>query len=123
MNITRHICAHVEHEATGSGTQPMLRTGRARSQRQCKARWTREHRQTLGVPEDNMTVNVTLLGGGFDASRNAICTRSRLLFQELGAPVKVRNRHERTTYGIISSVRFRWSGIEAGLDEKRRVIA
>ena len=46
--------------------------------------------KTLGIPEDNVTVNVTLLGGGFGRkSKCDFAIEAALLSKELGAPVKV----------------------------------
>ena len=46
--------------------------------------------KTLGIPEDNVTVNVTLLGGGFGRkSKCDFALEAALLSKALGAPVKV----------------------------------
>src|SRR5262249_5129579 len=46
--------------------------------------------KTLGIPEDNVTVNVTLLGGGFGRkSKCDFALEAALLSKELGVPVKV----------------------------------
>ena len=46
--------------------------------------------KTLGIPEDNVTINVTLLGGGFGRkSKCDFALEAALLSKELGAPVKV----------------------------------
>jgi len=46
--------------------------------------------KTLGIPEDNVTINVTLLGGGFGRkSKCDFALEAALLSKALGAPVKV----------------------------------
>ena len=83
--------AHVEHGAAGRG-RATSRTARRRSGRRCKARGgTREDvAKTLGIPEDNVTVNVTLLGGGFGRkSKCDFALEAALLSKAIGAPVKV----------------------------------
>ena len=46
--------------------------------------------KTLGIPEDNVTVNVTLLGGGFGRkSKCDFVLEAALLSKTIGAPVKV----------------------------------
>src|ERR1051325_8100887 len=46
--------------------------------------------KTLGIPEDNVTINVTLLGGGFGRkSKCDYALEAALLSKALGVPVKV----------------------------------
>jgi isoquinoline 1-oxidoreductase beta subunit len=78
----------------------------------------------LGIPADDVTVNVTLLGGGFGRKSKAdYAVEAAVLSKEMGgAPVKVvwtreddiRNGY----YHTVSAER-----VEAGLDEKGKVVA
>src|SRR5260370_37356341 len=78
--------------------------------------------KTLGIPEDNVTVNVTLLGGGFGRkSKCDYALEAALLSKALGAPVKVQwTREDDARHGFLHTV----SGerIEAGLDKSGTVI-
>src|SRR5437868_9832927 len=78
---------------------------------------------TLGIPEDNVTVNVTLLGGGFGRkSKCDYALEAALLSKELGAPVKVQwTRDDDIRNGFLHTVSV--ERIEAGLDKKGKVIA
>ena len=79
--------------------------------------------KTLGIPEDNVTVNVTLLGGGF--GRKSKCDyvlEAALLSKELGAPVKVQwTREDDVRHDFMHTVSV--ERIEAGLDKNGKVIA
>jgi isoquinoline 1-oxidoreductase beta subunit len=79
--------------------------------------------KTLGIPEQNVTVNVTLLGGGF--GRKSKCDyvlEAALLSKELGAPVKVQwTREDDVHNGFLHTVSV--ERIEAGLDKNGKVIA
>src|SRR5258708_39740704 len=79
--------------------------------------------KTLGIPEDNVTVNVTLLGGGF--GRKSKCDyvlEAALLSKELGAPVKVQwTREDDVRHDFLHTVSV--ERIEAGLDKSGKVIA
>src|SRR5260370_14303327 len=79
--------------------------------------------KTLGIPEENVTVNVTLLGGGFGRkSKCDFALEAALLSKELGAPVKVQwTRDDDIRHGFLHTVSV--ERIEAGLDKNGKVIA
>ena len=79
--------------------------------------------KTLGISEHNVTVNVTLLGGGFGRkSKCDYALEAALLSKELGAPVKVQwTREDDVRHGFLHTVSV--ERIEAGLDKKGKVIA
>ncbi|WFU43381.1 molybdopterin-dependent oxidoreductase [Bradyrhizobium sp. CB82] len=79
--------------------------------------------KTLGIPEANVTVNVTLLGGGFGRkSKCDYALEAALLSKELGAPVKVQwTREDDIHNGFLHTVSV--ERIEAGLDKSGKVIA
>jgi isoquinoline 1-oxidoreductase subunit beta len=79
--------------------------------------------KTLGIPEDNVTVNVTLLGGGFGRkSKCDFALEAALLSKALGAPVKVQwTREDDVRHGFLHTVSA--ERIEAGLDKNGKVIA
>ena len=79
--------------------------------------------KTLGIPEENVTVNVTLLGGGFGRkSKCDYALEAALLSKELGAPVKVQwTREDDIRHGFLHTVSV--ERIEAGLDKSGKVIA
>jgi isoquinoline 1-oxidoreductase beta subunit len=79
--------------------------------------------KTLGIPEDNVTVNVTLLGGGFGRkSKCDFALEAALLSKELGAPVKVQwTREDDVRHDFLHTVSA--ERIEAGLDKNGKVIA
>jgi isoquinoline 1-oxidoreductase beta subunit len=79
--------------------------------------------KTLGIPEDNVTINVTLLGGGFGRkSKCDYALEAALLSRELGAPVKVQwTREDDIHHDFLHTVSL--ERIEAGLDKNGRVIA
>ncbi|MCP3476864.1 molybdopterin-dependent oxidoreductase [Bradyrhizobium sp. CCGUVB1N3] len=79
--------------------------------------------KTLGIPEQNVTVNVTLLGGGFGRkSKCDYALEAALLSKELGAPVKVQwTREDDIHNGFLHTVSV--ERIEAGLDKSGKVIA
>ena len=79
--------------------------------------------KTLGIPEDNVTVNVTLLGGGFGRkSKCDFALEAALLSKELGAPVKVQwTREDDVQHDFLHTVSV--ERIEAGLDKNGKVIA
>ncbi|PJG54319.1 twin-arginine translocation pathway signal protein [Bradyrhizobium forestalis] len=79
--------------------------------------------KTLGIPEQNVTVNVTLLGGGFGRkSKCDFALEAALLSKELGAPVKVQwTREDDIHNGFLHTVSV--ERIEAGLDKSGKVIA
>ena len=79
--------------------------------------------KTLGIPMENVTVNVTLLGGAF--GRKSKCDyvlEAALLSQKLGVPIRVQWTREDDVrhdfYHTVSAER-----IEAGLDKSGKVIA
>ncbi len=79
--------------------------------------------KTLGIPMENVTVNVTLLGGAFGRkSKCDFVLEAALLSQKLGAPVRVQWTREDDVrhdfYHTVSAER-----IEAGLDKSGKVIA
>jgi isoquinoline 1-oxidoreductase beta subunit len=79
--------------------------------------------KTLGIPEDNVTVNVTLLGGGFGRkSKCDFVLEAALLSKALGAPVKVQwTREDDVRHDFLHTVSV--ERIEAGLDKNGKVIA
>ena len=79
--------------------------------------------KTLGIPEANVTVNVTLLGGGFGRkSKCDFALEAALLSKELGAPVKVQwTREDDLRHDFLHTVSV--ERIEAGLDKAGKVIA
>jgi len=79
--------------------------------------------KTLGIPEDNVTVNVTLLGGGFGRkSKCDFALEAALLSKALGAPVKVQwTREDDVRHDFLHTVSV--ERIEAGLDANNKVIA
>jgi isoquinoline 1-oxidoreductase subunit beta len=79
--------------------------------------------KTLGIPIDNVTVNVTLLGGGFGRkSKCDFALEAALLSKAIGTPVKLQWTREDDVrhdfYHTVSAER-----IEAGLDKSGKVIA
>jgi isoquinoline 1-oxidoreductase beta subunit len=79
--------------------------------------------KTLGLPVENVTVNVTLLGGGFGRkSKCDFALEAALLSKELGAPVKVQwTREDDIRHDFLHTVSV--ERIEAGLDKNGKVIA
>jgi isoquinoline 1-oxidoreductase beta subunit len=79
--------------------------------------------KTLGIPEDNVTVNVTLLGGGFGRkSKCDFALEAALLSKALGAPVKVQwTREDDVRHDFLHTVSA--ERIEAGLDKSGKVVA
>jgi isoquinoline 1-oxidoreductase subunit beta len=79
--------------------------------------------KTLGIPEANVTVNVTLLGGGFGRkSKCDFALEAALLSKELGAPVKVQwTRDDDVRHDFLHTVSV--ERIEAGLDKSGKVVA
>ena len=79
--------------------------------------------KTLGIPIDNVTINVTLLGGGFGRkSKCDYALEAALLSKELGAPVKVQwTREDDVRHDFLHTVSA--ERIEAGLDKNGKVIA
>ena len=79
--------------------------------------------KTLGIPEENVTVNVTLLGGGFGRkSKCDFALEAALLSKTLGAPVKVQwTREDDVRHDFLHTVSA--ERIEAGLDNNGKVIA
>ncbi len=79
--------------------------------------------KTLGIPEENVTVNVTLLGGGFGRkSKCDFAIEAALLSKELGAPVKVQwTREDDVRHDFLHTVSV--ERIEAGLDKAGKVVA
>jgi isoquinoline 1-oxidoreductase beta subunit len=79
--------------------------------------------KTLGIPEDNVTVNVTLLGGGFGRkSKCDYALEAAMLSKALNAPVKVQwTRDDDVQHDFLHTVSV--ERIEAGLDKNGKVIA
>jgi len=79
--------------------------------------------KTLGIPEDDVTVNVTLLGGGFGRkSKCDFALEAALLSKALGAPVKLQwTREDDVRHDFLHTVSA--ERIEAGLDKNGKVIA
>ena len=79
--------------------------------------------KTLGIPEENVTVNVSLLGGGFGRkSKCDFAQEAVLLSKELGVPVKVQwTREDDVQHDFYHTVSM--ERIEAGLDKSGKVIA
>jgi len=79
--------------------------------------------KTLGIPEENVTVNVTLLGGGFGRkSKCDFALEAALLSKAIGAPVKVQwTREDDVRHDFLHTVSV--ERIEAGLDKSGKVIA
>jgi isoquinoline 1-oxidoreductase beta subunit len=79
--------------------------------------------KTLGFPEENVTVNVTLLGGGFGRkSKCDFALEAALLSQALGTPVQVQwTREDDVRHDFLHTVSV--ERIEAGLDKNGKVVA
>jgi isoquinoline 1-oxidoreductase beta subunit len=79
--------------------------------------------KTLGIPVANVTVNVTLLGGGFGRkSKCDFALEAALLSKAIGAPVKVQwTREDDLHHDFAHTVSA--ERIEAGLDKSGKVIA
>ena len=79
--------------------------------------------KTLDIPQENVTVNVTLLGGGFGRkSKCDFALEAALLSKALGAPVKVQwTREDDVRHDFLHTVSA--ERIEAGLDKNGKVIA
>ncbi len=77
----------------------------------------------LGIPEENVTVHVSLLGGGFGRKSKAdFIAEAAFLAREVGAPVKVTwTREDDTRHGYYHSVSAQHA--EAALDAKGRPTA
>jgi isoquinoline 1-oxidoreductase beta subunit len=77
----------------------------------------------LGLKEEDVTVNVTLLGGGFGRkSKCDYAQEAALLSREIGAPVKVVwTREDDIQSGFFHTVSV--ERIEAGLDANKKVTA
>jgi isoquinoline 1-oxidoreductase beta subunit len=79
--------------------------------------------KTLGIPEQNVTVNVTLLGGGFGRkSKCDFALEAALISRAIGAPVKVQwTREDDVRHDFVHTVSA--ERIEAGVDKSGKVIA
>ena len=79
--------------------------------------------KTLGIPEENVTVNVTLLGGGFGRkSKCDYALEAVLISRAIGAPVKVQwTREDDVRHDFVHTVSA--ERIEAGLDKSGKVVA
>jgi len=79
--------------------------------------------KTLGIPEENVRVNVTLLGGGFGRkSKCDYALEAALISKAIGAPVKVLwTREDDVRHDFAHTVSA--ERIEAGLDKDGKVVA
>ena len=79
--------------------------------------------KTLDIPLENVTINVTLLGGGFGRkSKCDFALEAALLSKELGVPVHVQwTREDDIRHDFLHTVSA--ERIEAGLDKNGKVIA
>ena len=79
--------------------------------------------QTLGIPEEDVTINVTLLGGGFGRkSKCDFALEAALLSKAIGAPVKVQwTREDDLRHDYMHTVSV--ERIDAGLDKSGKVVA
>ncbi|MGJ4955537.1 molybdopterin cofactor-binding domain-containing protein [Bradyrhizobium sp. HKCCYLRH2015] len=79
--------------------------------------------KTLQIPPENVTVNVTLLGGGFGRkSKCDFALEAALLSKTVGAPVKVQwTRDDDIHHDFLHTVSV--ERIEAGLDKSGKVVA
>jgi len=79
--------------------------------------------KTLGISPENVTVNVTLLGGGFGRkSKCDYALEAALISKSIGAPVKVQwTREDDVRHDFLHTVSV--ERIEAGLDKSGKVIA
>src|SRR3984885_505736 len=79
--------------------------------------------KTLDIPVENVTVNVTLLGGGFGRkSKCDFVLEAALLSRAVGAPVRVQwTREDDLRHDFLHTVSA--ERIEAGLDKNGKVIA
>jgi len=79
--------------------------------------------QICGVPEDDVAVNVTLLGGGFGRkSKPDYVVEAALIAREAGAPIKVTwTREDDVRHGYFHSVSAQ--RMEAGLDTDGKPVA
>ncbi len=79
--------------------------------------------KTLGIAPENVTVNVTLLGGGFGRkSKCDFALEAVLLSKAVGAPVKVQwTREDDIRHDFMHTVSA--ERIEAGLDKSGKVVA
>jgi isoquinoline 1-oxidoreductase beta subunit len=79
--------------------------------------------KTLGIPEANVTVNVTLLGGGFGRkSKCDFALEAALISKAIGSPVKVQwTREDDVRHDFLHTVSV--ERIEAGLDKSGKVTA
>ncbi|HZP87511.1 MAG TPA: molybdopterin cofactor-binding domain-containing protein [Burkholderiales bacterium] len=80
--------------------------------------------KTLGIPEDNVTVNVTLLGGGFGRkSKCDFALEAAILSKAMGGtPVKVVwTREDDIQHAFYHSVSYQH--VTAGIDKNKKVVA
>lgn len=77
----------------------------------------------LGIPKENITVHITLLGGGFGRKSKAdFMVEAALLAREVGAPVKLTwSREDDIRHGYYHSVSAQC--MKAGLDENGKATA
>ena len=79
--------------------------------------------KTLGIPEENVTINVTLLGGGFGRkSKCDFALEAALLSKALDTPINVQwTREDDVRHDFLHTVSV--ERIEAGLGKNGKVIA
>jgi isoquinoline 1-oxidoreductase beta subunit len=79
--------------------------------------------KTLGIPVENVTVNVTLLGGGFGRkSKCDFALEAALLSKAVGSPIKVQWTREDDIRHVFAHT-VSAERIEAGLDKGGKVVA
>jgi isoquinoline 1-oxidoreductase subunit beta len=103
-------------EVTADGCQVWASTQDPQSARS-------EVAKALGIGEERVTVNVTLLGGAFGRkSKPDYCVEAALLSKQVGAPVKVTwSREDEIRHGYYHTVTAQH--LEASLDSGNRVTA
>jgi isoquinoline 1-oxidoreductase beta subunit len=79
--------------------------------------------KVLGIPVENVTVNVPLLGGGFGRkSKWDFVLEGALISKQAGAPIKIQwTREDDLQHDFYHTVS--WERIDAGLDKNGKVIA
>jgi isoquinoline 1-oxidoreductase beta subunit len=77
----------------------------------------------LGMSEDDVTIHVTLLGGGFGRKSKAdFPSEAAFLAREVGLPVRVQwTRDDDVRHDYYNAVNAQW--LRAGLDEQGKVVA
>jgi isoquinoline 1-oxidoreductase subunit beta len=83
----------------------------------------KEVARALGIPQANVQVHVTFLGGGFGRKSKAdFCSEAALLARKVGAPVRVQfTRADDVRHDYVNTVST--NRLTAGLDDSGRVVA